>query len=64
MSSISGASQLGALTPADIGSQSRHGRYPRCSASWIVEAYSTFSGFGFRAWHVGRQKMPVVRTHA
>jgi hypothetical protein len=27
-------------------------------------ANSTFSGFGLRAWQVGRQKMPVVRTQA
>src|SRR3954469_11015927 len=30
----------------------------------MVDAYSTFSGFGFRALQVGRQKIPVVRTHA
>src|SRR6266540_5546957 len=30
----------------------------------MVGANSTFSGFGFRAWHVGRQKIPVVRTQA
>src|SRR5262245_9906217 len=30
----------------------------------MVDAYSTFSGFGFRALQVGRQKIPVVRTQA
>src|SRR3954470_16658369 len=30
----------------------------------MVDAYSTFSGFGLRALHVGRQKIPVVRTQA
>jgi hypothetical protein len=27
-----------------------------------VAKNSTFSGFGFRAGHDGRQKIPVVRT--
>src|SRR4029453_7694377 len=30
----------------------------------MVEAYSTFSGLGFLALQVGRQKIPVVRTQA
>src|SRR5436190_14915628 len=30
----------------------------------MVGANSTFSGFGLRAWQVGRQKIPVVRTQA
>src|SRR6476660_7805782 len=30
----------------------------------MVEANSTFSGLGLRALHVGRQKIPVVRTQA
>jgi hypothetical protein len=42
-------SQFGADAPADIGSQSWHGRYPRWSASWMLGANSTFSGFGLRA---------------
>jgi len=40
----------------------RQGRYPANTASFGDGKNSTFSVFGLRAWHDGRQKIPVVRT--
>ena len=44
------------------GLQRLHARKPPKSASRTVPKKTTFSGFGLRARHDGRQKMPVVRT--
>lgn len=43
---------------------SRQGRYPASPASAPVATKCTLSRRGVRAWQVGRQKIPVVRTQA
>jgi hypothetical protein len=54
----------GVLSGNSNGLQILHGLYPWASDSFADLKNSTFFFFGFRALHVGRQKMPVVLTAA